>query len=158
MPGWLSKLLSVQFARASDTATPVKFFSLERLFLVCAVTLALIVVGSASLIVLNLRDRVTYENERALTNSTLIIAKQIEQAFAAVEAAQKEFSEDISRLPGVSRKTFETNISSYGVHLKLRDKAVGIPYVGALIIYNADGKLINYSRQWPLPDINIADR
>ncbi|MGB6863302.1 MAG: PAS-domain containing protein, partial [Pseudolabrys sp.] len=158
MPGWLSKLMSAQFARASDTATPAKFFSLERLFLVCAVTLALIVVGSASLIVLNLRDRVTYENERALTNSTLIIAKQIEQAFAAVEAAQKEFSEDISRLPGVSRKTFETNISSYGVHLKLRDKAIGIPYVGAFIIYNADGKLINYSRQWPLPDINIADR
>ena len=150
--------MSAQFARASDTATPAKFFSLERLFLVCAVTLALIVVGSASLIVLNLRDRVTYENERALTNSTLIIAKQIEQAFAAVEAAQKEFSEDISRLPGVSRKTFETNISSYGVHLKLRDKAIGIPYVGAFIIYNADGKLINYSRQWPLPDINIADR
>ncbi|HVR57138.1 MAG TPA: PAS-domain containing protein, partial [Pseudolabrys sp.] len=150
--------MSAQFARASDTATPAKFFSLERLFLVCAVTLALIVVGSASLIVLNLRDRVTYENERALTNSTLIIAKQIEQAFAAVEAAQREFSEDISRLPGVSRKTFETNISSYGVHLKLRDKAIGIPYVGAFIIYNADGKLVNYSRQWPLPDINIADR
>jgi Cache domain len=158
MPGWLSKLMSAQFARASDTATPAKFFSLERLFLVCAVTLALIVVGSASLIVLNLRDRVTYENERALTNSTLIIAKQIEQAFAAVEAAQKEFTEDVSRLRGVSRKTFETSISRYDVHLKLRDKAVGIPYVGALIIYNADGKLINYSRQWPLPDINIADR
>ena len=47
--------MSAQFARASDTATPAKFFSLERLFLVCAVTLALIVVGSASLIVLNLR-------------------------------------------------------------------------------------------------------
>jgi len=79
--------MSAQFARASDTATPAKFFGLERLFLVCAVTLALVVVGSASLIVLNLRDRVTYENERALTNSALIIAKQIEQAFAAVEAA-----------------------------------------------------------------------
>ena len=64
--------MSAQFARASDTATPAKFFNLERLFLVCAVTLALIVVGSASLIVLNLRDRVTYENERALTNSTLM--------------------------------------------------------------------------------------
>src|SRR6478672_1723135 len=158
MPGWLSKLMSAQFARASDTATPAKFFSLERLFLVCAVTLALIVVGSASLIVLNLRDRVIYENERALTNSTLIIAKQIEQAFAAVEGVQKEFSEDISRLPGVSRETFETSISRYDVHLKLRDKAVGIPYVGSLIIYNADGKLINFSRQWPLPDINVADR
>src|SRR4029077_7491783 len=106
----------------------------------------------------NLRDRVTYENERALTNSTLIIAKQIEQAFAAVEAAQKEFTEGVSRLPGVSRKTFETSISRYDVHLKLRDKAVGIPCGGALTIYKADEKLIIYSRQWPLPDINIADR
>jgi len=159
MPGWLSKLASARFARAAVSAAPSKFFSPERLVPICAVTLALIVVVSAGLIVFNLRNRVISENERALTNSSLIIAKQIEQTFAAVEAVQKEFSEDISRLPGLSRKTFQSRLGRHDTHLKLRDKAVGIPYVGAFIIYNADGKLINYSRQWPIPDnINIADR
>ncbi len=151
--------MSAQFARASDTAAPSsKFFNPERMIIVCAVTLAIIVVGSASLIAFNLHTRIVSENERALSNSALIIAKQIEQTFAAVEAVQKGLSEEISRLPGISKKTLESQLSRYDVHLKLRDKAEGIPYVGSLIIYNADGKLINYSRQWPLPDINVADR
>ena len=159
MPGWLSKLVTARFARGAVTAAPPKFFNPERLIPICAVTLALIVVLSASLIVFNLRNRVIFENERALTNSSLIIAKQIEQTFAAVEAVQKEFSEDISRLPGLSQNTFQNHLGRYDVHLKLRDKAIGIPYVGAFIIYNADGKLINYSRQWPVPEnLNIADR
>src|SRR5262245_45502606 len=159
MPGWLSKLVSAQFARGAVPAAPPKFFSPERLIPICAVTLALIVVLSAGLIVFNLRNRVISENERALTNSSLIIAKQIEQTFAAVEAVQKEFSEDISRLPGLSRKTFQSRLGRYDVHLKLRDKAVGIPYVGAFIIYDSEGKLVNFSRQWPIPNnINIADR
>src|SRR6476646_5786770 len=159
MPGWLTRLMSAQFARASDTAAPTsKFFNPERMIFVCAVTLAIIVVGSASLIVFNLHTRIVSENERALANSALIIAKQIEQTFAAVEAVQKGLSEEISRLPGISKKTLESQLSRYDVHLKLQDKAEGKPYVGSLIIYNADGKLTNFPRQWPLPDINVADR
>ena len=159
MPGRLAKLLSAKFARATDTSASSKFFSPGRFIIVCAVTLAIITVSSAGLIVYNLRNRIVTENERALTNSALIIAKQIEQTFTAMEALQKEFSEEISRAPGISKKTLDSQLSRYDVHLKLRDKAGGIPYVGALIIYNANGKLINYSRQWPLPDnINIADR
>ena len=160
MPERLAKLLSAKFSRATGTsASSSKFFSPGRFILVCAATLAIITVSSAGLIVYNLRNRVITENERALTNSALIIAKQIEQTFTAMEALQKEFSEEVLRAPGISKKTFDSQHSRYDVHLKLRDKAGGIPYVGALIIYNANGKLINYSRQWPLPDnINIADR
>src|SRR5262252_2499310 len=158
MPGWLSKL-SAQFARGAGAAVAPRFFGPEKLIPICAVTLALIVAASASLIVFNLRSRVISENERALTNSSLIIAKQIEQTFATVEAVQKEFSEDISRLPDLTKETFQSQLGRYDVHLKLRDKAIGIPYVGAFIIYDAEGKLINYSRQWPIPDnINVADR
>ena len=86
------------------------------MIIVCAVTLAIIVVGSASLIAFNLHTRIVSENERALANSALIIAKQIEQTFAAVEAVQKGLSEEISRLPGISKKTLESQLSRYDVH------------------------------------------
>src|SRR5689334_6554614 len=141
MPGWLSRLGSTRFARVPDTAGPAaKFFTLQRLILICVITLAMIVVSSAGLIVYNLRGRVIVENEAALTNSALIIAKQIEQTFTGMGVLQKEFSEDISRSPGISKSTFDSQLGRYDVHLKLRDKVAGIPYVGALIIYNANGK------------------
>jgi diguanylate cyclase (GGDEF)-like protein/PAS domain S-box-containing protein len=48
--------------------------------------------------------------------------------------------------------------SRYDVHLKLRDKVAGMPYIGSLTIIDARGQLINFSRQWPAPNINAADR
>jgi hypothetical protein len=76
MPGRLTKLLSARFARASDTsASPSKFFNPERSIVIGAVTLAIIAVSSAGFIVYNLHNRVISENERALKNSALIIAR-----------------------------------------------------------------------------------
>ncbi len=132
------------------------FFDPARLIFICAVTLALIFVSSAALIAHNLRHRALAENEQALSNSALIIAKQIEQIFNAVEHAQKGFYEDLSRLPAINEEAIEGDLRRHDVHLKLRDKAGGMPYVGSLAIFNAHGRLINYSRHWPVPDVNVS--
>jgi diguanylate cyclase (GGDEF)-like protein/PAS domain S-box-containing protein len=134
------------------------FFDPARLIVVCAITLTLIVAGSAALIIYNLRHRALVENEQALSNSALIIAKQIAQTFTAVEAVQKGFYEDLSRLPTVDEETIENDLGRLDVHLKLRDKAIGVPFVDSLAIFNAHGKLINFSRHWPSPDLNVADQ
>ncbi|HEY6024762.1 MAG TPA: EAL domain-containing protein [Pseudolabrys sp.] len=155
----MSKLATAQVARVQNaTATsPSPFFDPARLIVVCATTLALLVVGSATLITYNLRHRALAENEQALLNSSLIIAKQIKQTFDAVENVQKGFYEDLLRLPAISEETIESGLSRHEVHLKLRDKAGGMPYVGSLAIFNTRGKLINFSRHWPIPDANVAD-
>jgi diguanylate cyclase (GGDEF)-like protein/PAS domain S-box-containing protein len=151
--------MPARLASAPDAAgAQSRFFNPERLIFICAVTLAMIVVGSACLMIFNLRTRVLSESERALSNSALIIAKQIEQTFTAVDDLQKGLTDEISRLPDISRRTFDSQLGKRDVHVKLRDKVDGTLFVGGLVLYNADGKLVNLSRQWPVPDINIADR
>ncbi len=113
--------------------------------------------GSAGLIVSNLHNRAISENERALSNSSLIVAKQFEQTFTAVEAVQKGFYEDLSRLHLLNENSIATELGRHDVHLKLRDKAGGMPYVGSLAIISTRGKLINFSRQWPVPNLSLAD-
>ena len=49
-------------------------------------------------------------------------------------------------------------MASHEVHLKLRDRAAGMPFVGSLTIFNAQGKVVNFSRQWPVPAIDATDR
>jgi hypothetical protein len=156
---WLSRLASAHYAREknSGSASALNLFSPTRLIIACAVTLSIIVVTSASLIVYNLRNRAVSENEQALSNSALIVAKQIEQTFTAVQAVQDSFQNDLAGLPAVSREIITNEYRRYDVHIKLRDKAGGMPYLGSLAIFNANGQLINFSRQWPIPDINIAD-
>ncbi len=156
---WLSKLASAHFARAQTTATTSasNYFDPARLSIVCAITLTLIVVGSAGLIVASLHNRAIIDNERALLNSSLIVAKQFEQTFTAVEAVQKGFYEDLSRLHLLNENSIATELGRHDVHLKLRDKTGGMPYVGSLAIINTRGKLINFSRQWPIPNLSLTD-
>ena len=157
---WLSRLATAQFDRAQTTAAPSasNFFDPARLIVVCAIVLTIVVAGSAAFITYNLRHRALAENEQALSNSALIIAKQIQQTFTAVEAVQKGFYEDLARLPNINEATFENDLGRLDVHLKLRDKATGVPFVDSLAIFNAQGKLINFSRHWPSPDLNVANQ
>jgi diguanylate cyclase (GGDEF)-like protein/PAS domain S-box-containing protein len=133
------------------------FFDPGRFIVVCVITLTLIVIGSAGLIVSSLHNRAISESERALSNSSLIVAKQFEQTFTAVEAVQKGFYEDLSRLHLLNERSIATELGRHDVHLKLRDKVGGMPYVGSLAIINTRGKLINFSRQWPIPDLGLVD-
>jgi diguanylate cyclase (GGDEF)-like protein/PAS domain S-box-containing protein len=156
---WLSKLAS-QVARADNAAAPSPFRGSDpaRLIIICALTLAFIVVSSASFIIYGTRHRALAVNEQSLSNSALIIAKQIEQILNAVENVQKSFYEDLTRPPTVSEGTFENDLRRFDVHLKLGDKAGGMPYVSTLAIFNAKGDLINFSRHWPVPHVNVSDK
>jgi PAS domain-containing protein len=156
---WISRLASAQNTHPSNgAATPaLNFFSPVRLIVACAITLAMIVVVGAGLIAYNLRTRAMSENALALSNSALIVAKQIEQTFSAVQAVERRFHDDLSGLPVIDSETIEREYKRHAVHLKLRDKAGGMPYVGSLAIFNAKGQLINFSRHWPIPDVNVAN-
>ena len=155
---WISRLASAQDAhRQNGTAThALNLFSPVQLIVACAITLALIVVSSAGLIAYNLRMRAMSENTQALSGSALIVAKQIEQTFTTVQAVERRFHDDLSGLPVIDSETIEREYKRHSVHVKLRDKAGGMPYVSSLAIFNAKGQLINFSRQWPIPDVNVA--
>ena len=49
-------------------------------------------------------------------------------------------------------------MSGREVHDVLVDKVSGLAQVQAIAIINAEGKVINGSRQWPAPDFDVADR
>jgi hypothetical protein len=157
MGAWFRKLVSARAANAA-ARSKFKFIGPERLIIACAVVLSVIVVGSASLIVFNLRNQTLSENERTLANSALILAKQIEQTFATVEAVQRGFNDELSHPSSTDNKTIESQLARHDVHTKLKHEAAGMPYVASLTIFNADGRVINTSRQWPAPDVTIDDR
>ena len=78
--------------------------------------------------------------------------------FTTVETVQTGIIEDIASFWNYRHSNNKPYLSHHDLYLKLRDKAAGMPYVGALTIFNAQGRLINFSRQWPTPDIDFTDR
>ena len=88
----------------------------------------------------------------------LVVAEQLKHIFTTAENVQKEIITEIAAFGIVDGNASERQLSDYDVHLKLRDKAAGMPYVGSLVILDAKGQLINFSRQWPIPNIDSSDR
>jgi cache domain-containing protein len=43
-------------------------------------------------------------------------------------------------------------------HRFLQDELKSLPQANAIVVVNAAGKVVNFSRRWPIPDIDISDR
>ena len=75
-----------------------------------------------------------------------------------MEKVQKEVLDHLVDIENHDSEARESSLSGYDLHLKLRDQAAGMPFVGSLTIVNTKGKVINFSRQWPVPSIDVTDR
>ncbi len=141
--------LTTSSARSSN---PIQLLVFGSLLLI-----ALIVVATG-LILFNLRDRVIADSERELQNVALVLVEQADRQIQAIELVQTAMIEQIQALGIASSEDFERQLSGRDVHLMLKEKIVGLQHVGALTLVNSQGKIINYSRDWPVPTINAADR
>ncbi len=152
MGTWFAWLASARLARATNVSTVSRFriFGPIRLTIISAVLLSVAVAIGAGLFLTKLRNNILSENQRQLSNTAFMVARQIEHIFTTIDVVQrvifeKNIAPEISGGGGGERE-----LSSHKVHQQLRDKAAGMPYVGALTIVNAQGRLINFSRQWPI--------
>jgi diguanylate cyclase (GGDEF)-like protein len=129
-----------------------------RLIIICGILLIDAITVGTGIMLSNLRNRALTENEREIQNIALVLAKQMERDFDAVVSVQTSLIERIQALGIASSEDFEQKLSNYNTYLLLKDKVVGFNYLGALILVNSQGKIFNFSRSWPIPDIYAADR
>ncbi len=152
--------VAAQLARAARAAGKFKrpIGGPIRLTIVCAVLLSAIVVSGGCVFLYNINDRVRTVNERNLADNASILAKQLEQFFTTVKRVQEGIIKETAALVTDRADGIDGLLSRRDLYLKLRDKVAGMPYVGSLTIIDTRGQLINFSRKWPTPNINAADR
>lgn len=117
---------------------------------------ASLIVAGTVLLLANLRDRQLAETNRELQNLALTLAVQMDRSFGAIQLVQDSLSEPMDGLTTTAQ--YEETVSTRATHLALKDKISGLPYVATLTFISAQGKVLNSSRAWPPPDIDISDR
>jgi len=113
---------------------------------------------AGALIVTDLRDRALADQEKHLQNVASLLAVRTDRSFKTVEVIQDGLIERMHALGIATAEDYERRMSGYDNHLMLKDKAAGWSQIGALTLINSRGKLFNFSRNWPLPDIDVSDR
>jgi diguanylate cyclase (GGDEF)-like protein len=129
-----------------------------RYLILCGLTLIAAIVISTAIMVGNLRDRALSDSERELKNTALILGEQIDRSFQAIDLVQSSVIDRIQSLGIASNADYSRRMSTEDVHQMLKASSSGLIQIYALSLINADGRLINFSRFWPPPDIQINDR
>jgi diguanylate cyclase (GGDEF)-like protein len=109
-------------------------------------------------VILHLRKSELLDQETQLRNLSLILAEQADRSFQSVDLVISSVAERVTAAGVTDGVSFDRAMAGEDIHLLLREKLSGIPQLDAVLVMSRDGKLINFSRFWPAPAVDISDR
>jgi diguanylate cyclase (GGDEF)-like protein len=130
--------------------------------------LRLIAVGTALLIllllltnvavILHLRTRALVDEEHRLKSFSLILAEEADRSFQSVDLVISSVAEGLAAEGATDSASFDQKMGSHDIHLLLQEKISGLPQLDAVTVISSEGKLVNFSRSWPIPEVDVSDR
>ena len=118
--------------------------------------IAIIALGTAAAI-LSAHESAVSLAQRELQNMAFVLATRANDDFAAIEHVQTDLIERLE-VNLASPEDFERKFSGSDAHSMLKEMHLGLPYVGTFSLVDARGKLLNFSRLWPAPNVDLSDR
>jgi hypothetical protein len=120
--------------------------------------IAAIVIGAAAVVVWNLRLHDIDEAERELATLDRLLVEETERAMQTVDLILKNARELIAATGVATADGLVADLGNSDKHKLLVSKIGGVPQVVALAIVAADGRVLNLSRAYPVPSVDISDR
>ncbi len=108
--------------------------------------------------VVTLRQAAIKDAVREMRNVALMLSEQGDRLLQSVDLVQLALLEHMRQIGIDSPQKFEQMMGSEAAHHDLHDRIAGLTYIGSLSLHNLRGDLLNFSRTWPPPSINVADR
>ncbi|MGA3402148.1 MAG: ATP-binding protein [Acetobacteraceae bacterium] len=124
----------------------------------CTGLIIAILIGAGLSVSLRLRETTLRDSEANLRNISLALAEQADRAVQGVDLVLASMAEFVVAEGADDAAGFQRMMASQRVHDLLAEKLVGLPYINAVTMIGAGGDLINFSRYWPIPPVNVADR
>ncbi|MFE1603130.1 bifunctional diguanylate cyclase/phosphodiesterase [Methylobacterium sp. ID0610] len=129
-----------------------------RVLATAGTMLAIVIAVAIGLFIKELHDRAIEEAERSLTSLSVVLAEQADRALQAIELVQQSVMEEILGAGVTTEEGYIEQASKPSLHEFLKARVVALPQVNAVTVIDHTGKLRNFSRYWPIPNVNIADR
>jgi hypothetical protein len=104
------------------------------------------------------RENAIENGKDGLESAVLLLVRHFDQQFGDFSIPQKLIIAELESSGITSPDIFRGEMATLAVHEKLRAKVDGWTDVAGSNVFDSKGILINSSRIWPVPEINIADR
>ena len=119
--------------------------------------LVLLIAASALLSVLHLRERAIDDWSAQLSNLSLIVAENTSQTMTSAYLVLDGLCDDAHAATGAGAP-LAAGMGSARTHQLMQARIRGVPQIDVATIVGADGAVINFTRSYPAPPINLADR
>jgi signal transduction histidine kinase len=129
----------------------------RAVILIGTVVIALIVVG-AMLVAAELRSREVRSARRELLALNTVLAEEASRAFQSVDLILASLVERFKTEGADTPDAFQRLKGGEDTHELLKSKLGSLPLLDAVTLVGVDGQLINFSRYFPIPPVNLSDR
>ena len=117
---------------------------------------AMIAGAAASIVAMRARD--IEEWRQQMSSTSLLLAEQTSQTIFAAYLVLDSVTEQVKRAGVIDQATFRKKLSTPEAYSMLRERIHGLPQIDVVSIIAANGDNINFSRSYPVPSINLAER
>jgi signal transduction histidine kinase len=130
-----------------------------RLLIALGCLAALTIAALTALIVWQQREREIATARRNLGAFDTLLAEQTARAMQGVELVIQDVVDDeVTANAITTAEEFNRLRSDEELYKRLQQRTMNIPQLDAITLNSADGRLINFSRYFPIPDVDISDR
>jgi diguanylate cyclase (GGDEF)-like protein len=123
----------------------------------CGVLLIAGIAAGTAMTVYNFRERALTASERQLENTVLLLARHFDQQFEELNRIQTSVYAHLHSAGIRNPQDFARAMAGQDAHAMLQANAKD-SYTGVVTILDANGKLLNWSGAWPVPDVDLSDR
>jgi len=120
--------------------------------------LAAVIAFAAAVMVVDLHRQATRDITRGLTSLSTVLADQADRALQAMELAQEAVIHEFRDAHVTDAAGYAALAARRDLHEELRTRIASLPQVNAITVLDHTGKLLNFSRYWPIPDVDLSDR
>ncbi|MEG8015965.1 ATP-binding protein [Sphingomonas sp. 22R3R2A-7] len=142
---------------SSSPRTHVRVPAARLLVLLGTLFVASLAAAALALVVARHAGRLD-DAERELRTLDLLLAGETERSFQSVRLVLDGVAARLAASGEMTSGTVARRASTKAMHQELRARLSGLPQLEAVTIVAADGRIANYSREWPVRYWNLSDR
>lgn len=123
-----------------------------------SIGLAIVLIGNAFVSIYLLRKSSIEDRSAQLSNLSSVLAEHTAQTIFSANTALESIYDVIELAHIKNEKSFREFASKKDLYGVLKEKTGTNPILDVSTFVGSDGKVLNFSREYPPPDINLKDR
>lgn len=130
----------------------------RRMILMVGFLAALLILFAAITAAYSLRESTRREWSAQMSSLSLILAEQASQTMFSAHTVLDSLSDVVKQARLEDEQSYRTFVSAEARHRLLVDKTDSNPIIDVATFVSSEGRVLNFTRSFPPPPINLSDR